>query len=422
MSVKRVAPAAMPQLDGDRIAAKASSRSARYSRSASPFLKLGGNCASSAPSLPLTPADRCRAGTRRGRQRSAAPALHAIRRRLRPSGSDRSQPLLEHPRVRELLIQLDRELEIRRRPLGPAARDLGSRLAVERRVHLDGVEVLGVVGELVEPFGVRARRVEDAVPRASSRSGSSSRTCRCEDRATRGRIIGIGDMLTVNEIFYSIQGESTRAGEPCVFVRLTACDLRCSWCDTAYAFYEGQKRSVDDVVAEVEQHRVPAGRNHRRRAAAAGGRLSADGARCSTRPHRDARNRRPSADRPRARRRRQDRGRQVSRQRRSRTKNDWKNLERLSPHDEVKFVVQDRADYEFARDVIVESRSAVASRRRFCCRRCTACSIRGPCRSGCSPTICRRGCSCSCTSHLAPRHARRLIRRSSNRHERRSSC
>src|SRR5438045_8953184 len=59
-------------------------------------------------------------------------------------------------------------------------------------------------------------------------------------------------MLTINEIFHSIQGESTRAGEPCVFVRLTACDLRCSWCDTPYAFYEGRKRSIDDVISEVE--------------------------------------------------------------------------------------------------------------------------------------------------------------------------
>ena len=58
-------------------------------------------------------------------------------------------------------------------------------------------------------------------------------------------------MLTINEIFYSIQGEATRAGDPCVFVRLTACDLRCSWCDTPYAFYEGTKRSIDDVVAAV---------------------------------------------------------------------------------------------------------------------------------------------------------------------------
>src|SRR5688500_19567098 len=58
-------------------------------------------------------------------------------------------------------------------------------------------------------------------------------------------------MLTVNEIFHSIQGESTHAGRPCVFVRLTACDLRCSWCDTAYAFHEGHKQSLDDVLAEV---------------------------------------------------------------------------------------------------------------------------------------------------------------------------
>src|SRR2546422_10592796 len=65
------------------------------------------------------------------------------------------------------------------------------------------------------------------------------------------------EMLTVNEIFYSIQGESTFAGRPCVFVRLTACDLRCSWCDTEYAFYEGTKRTVDDVIAEVERHGCP---------------------------------------------------------------------------------------------------------------------------------------------------------------------
>ena len=64
-------------------------------------------------------------------------------------------------------------------------------------------------------------------------------------------------MLTVNEIFYSIQGESTYAGRPCVFVRLTACDLRCSWCDTPYAFVEGRKVSVDDLVREVERHDCP---------------------------------------------------------------------------------------------------------------------------------------------------------------------
>jgi 7-carboxy-7-deazaguanine synthase len=61
-------------------------------------------------------------------------------------------------------------------------------------------------------------------------------------------------MLTVNEIFFSIQGEGTRAGRPCVFVRLTGCPLRCVWCDTAYAFHEGERRSLDEVVAKVRTH------------------------------------------------------------------------------------------------------------------------------------------------------------------------
>jgi 7-carboxy-7-deazaguanine synthase len=57
--------------------------------------------------------------------------------------------------------------------------------------------------------------------------------------------------LTVNEIYHSIQGESTWAGEPCVFVRLTFCDLRCSYCDTEYAFYEGTKRTLEEIVDVV---------------------------------------------------------------------------------------------------------------------------------------------------------------------------
>lgn len=60
-------------------------------------------------------------------------------------------------------------------------------------------------------------------------------------------------MLTVYEIYVSIQGESTHAGRPCAFVRLAACDLRCSWCDTPYAFTGGKKMPVDDVVAAIEQ-------------------------------------------------------------------------------------------------------------------------------------------------------------------------
>jgi 7-carboxy-7-deazaguanine synthase len=57
--------------------------------------------------------------------------------------------------------------------------------------------------------------------------------------------------LTINEIYHSIQGESTWAGEPCVFVRLTFCDLRCNYCDTEYAFYEGTKQTLKDVVDAV---------------------------------------------------------------------------------------------------------------------------------------------------------------------------
>ena len=60
-------------------------------------------------------------------------------------------------------------------------------------------------------------------------------------------------MLTVFEIYLSVQGESTHVGRPCVFVRLAACDLRCRWCDTPYAFTGGRKMSIDEVVAGVDR-------------------------------------------------------------------------------------------------------------------------------------------------------------------------
>ena len=159
-------------------------------------------------------------------------------------------------------------------------------------------------------------------------------------------------MLTVNEIFHSIQGESTRAGQPCVFVRLTACDLRCTWCDTAYAFYEGRKMSVDEVLQAVDEYGCPL-------VEITGGepllqddvyplmeRLLQSGhtVMLETGGHRPI-DRVPAAvvkivdvkcpgsgecER-----------------------NDWRNLEKLAPHDEVKFVIADRADYEFARDVVL---------------------------------------------------------------------
>ena len=63
--------------------------------------------------------------------------------------------------------------------------------------------------------------------------------------------------LTINEIYQSIQGESTWAGERCVFVRLTFCDLRCSYCDTEYAFYEGKKQTLNEIVDLVEKFECP---------------------------------------------------------------------------------------------------------------------------------------------------------------------
>ncbi|APF18081.1 Radical SAM domain protein [Caldithrix abyssi DSM 13497] len=62
------------------------------------------------------------------------------------------------------------------------------------------------------------------------------------------------DVLKINEIFYSIQGESTYAGLPCVFVRLTYCNLRCTYCDTEYAFYEGQEMGLDEIIARIKTY------------------------------------------------------------------------------------------------------------------------------------------------------------------------
>ncbi len=166
-------------------------------------------------------------------------------------------------------------------------------------------------------------------------------------------------MLTINEIFHSIQGESTHAGRPCVFVRLTACDLRCSWCDTAYAFHEGRKMSVDDVVAAVDAYGCPV-------VEITGGepllqddvyplmeRLLADGrtVMLETGGHR------PITRVPAAVVKIVDVKCPASGES---DKNDWENLGRLAPHDEVKFVIQDRADYEFAREVA--ARHGLASR------------------------------------------------------------
>ena len=59
--------------------------------------------------------------------------------------------------------------------------------------------------------------------------------------------------LRINEIFYSIQGESSRIGMPTVFVRLTGCPMRCTYCDTAYAFHEGQQQEIEEIIQEIKK-------------------------------------------------------------------------------------------------------------------------------------------------------------------------
>jgi 7-carboxy-7-deazaguanine synthase len=158
-------------------------------------------------------------------------------------------------------------------------------------------------------------------------------------------------MLTINEIFHSIQGESTHTGRPCVFVRLTACDLRCTWCDTPYAFTEGRKMSVEEVVAQVAAYQCPV-------VEVTGGepllqpdvyplmQALVDGGytvMLETGGHRDI------ARVPAAVHRIVDVKCPASGEA---ERNCWRNLELLTPRDEVKFVIQDRGDYEFAREVL----------------------------------------------------------------------
>ena len=158
-------------------------------------------------------------------------------------------------------------------------------------------------------------------------------------------------MLTVNEIFHSIQGESTHVGRPCVFVRLTACDLRCSWCDTPYAFHEGQKMSVDEVLSQVrafgcEVVEVTGGEpllqpdvyplmqglldDGRTVLLETGGHRSVDRVPAAVIRIIDVKC--PGSGES--------------------GKNHWPNLDHLRPADEMKFVIKDRLDYDYARDVV----------------------------------------------------------------------
>lgn len=163
--------------------------------------------------------------------------------------------------------------------------------------------------------------------------------------------------LVVNEVFFSIQGEGTRAGRPCAFVRLTGCPLRCAWCDTAYAFHEGRRRSFEDVLAEIaarptrllcltggEPLAQPPAFAFAVAALDAGWELVVE-----TSGHVDVGPLDPRAvaildvKTP---------GSGESH------RMHWPNIDRLAAKDEAKFVIAGRADYEWSRDLVRERRLA----------------------------------------------------------------
>lgn len=157
--------------------------------------------------------------------------------------------------------------------------------------------------------------------------------------------------LRLTEIFLSLQGEASRVGLPTVFVRLTGCPLRCGYCDTAYAFHGGESFVLDDVLAKVRAFGVP-------RVTVTGGEPLAqkgcvdllqslcdagydvsletsgalDVAEVDPRVSKILDLKTPGSGES--------------------ARNLWSNLDHLLPHDEIKFVLCDRADYEWARDVI----------------------------------------------------------------------
>jgi len=158
-------------------------------------------------------------------------------------------------------------------------------------------------------------------------------------------------MLTVNEVFFSIQGEGTRAGRPSAFLRLTGCPLRCVWCDTAYAFHEGDKRDEEEVLAELalfptrllcltggEPLAQPAAFPFVTRLLDAGWEVVVETSGHVSIPPLDMRAiaildvKTPGSGET--------------------HRMEWGNLELLKGKDEVKFVIDGRADYEWSRDLV----------------------------------------------------------------------
>lgn len=165
--------------------------------------------------------------------------------------------------------------------------------------------------------------------------------------------------MRVTEIFHSIQGESSFVGQPCVFIRLTGCPLRCTWCDTEYAFYGGSDQTIEDILAKVDAYGC-------RLVEVTGGEPLAQSDACSlitklcdrgydvlietsgaidtapvdARAHVILDVKCPGSGMS--------------------DRMHWPNLARLTRNDEVKFVLQDRSDYEWAREILAQH--GVASR------------------------------------------------------------
>lgn len=161
-------------------------------------------------------------------------------------------------------------------------------------------------------------------------------------------------MLRVTEIFHSIQGESTRAGLPCVFVRLTGCNLRCTWCDTAYAFEGGAPMTLDGILTEMAKYDT-------KLAEITGGEPLTQ-KECPALAHRllesgytvliETNGSLPINVLPEGAIRIMDWKCPDSGESEH---NHWPNLEELRPeYDEVKFVIASRRDYEWSRDVVLK--------------------------------------------------------------------
>jgi 7-carboxy-7-deazaguanine synthase len=157
--------------------------------------------------------------------------------------------------------------------------------------------------------------------------------------------------MRVTEIFHSIQGESSHAGQPCVFIRLTGCPLRCTWCDSEYTFSGGTDMTLEQVLARVKAYACPlveitGGEPlHQPEAFALIERLCAGGYQVLIESS-GAIDISPVDRRARIILDVKCPGSGMA------DRMDWKNLDRVGPKDELKFVIKDRADYEWARELV----------------------------------------------------------------------